>query len=374
MSETNYDNEHRGSGTASERAIEEETSRASHNDRRIFPKIILTPGSASPEDINEYVRNEPISGRNMLEGVVNDWATNSPISPAAHMYDAFDNDSKELFRTMMEITKIRDRFGIDISKIDSAKTAAELFKAVRIATQVHHNDLFDSGWLIADPNAESDSYQSSGYDQILIGYPYARYRFSLDMPEGFDQHQRLISFTQGNMTIFADDNNWRTQKSNIFWYQDGLLLYGSTIGQSKKGVLDSDVFIFSDAEEIHETNFHKINSNFYNALRDDRERHFETDMTMKHLRTLYDDNDAHRLGEHLRSALPVTSIGTDSQFERLWLNKLVTKTLEKFVENKDHELITDEDFEAHINAGLSEIRRVGRKLKRGNTPLYKISE
>jgi hypothetical protein len=176
------------------------------------------------------------------------------------------------------------------------------------------------------------------------------------------------------MTIFADDNNWRTQNSNIFWYQDGLLLYGSTIGTSKKGVLDNDVFIFSDAQEIHETNFHKINSNFYNALRDDRERHFETDMTMKHLRNLYEDNDAHRLGDHLRTALPVTSIGTDSQFERLWLNKLVTKTLENFVETQDHELITDEDFEAHINAGLAEIRRVGRKLERGNTPLYKISE
>jgi len=361
-----------GRTCARDKLIEDETLNASHTDREIFPKIILNPGAASREEIDEYIANMP-PNRNILERICYDWETNSPISPAAHIYDAFDNDSKELFRTMKEITKIRDRFGIDISKIDSAKTAAELFKAVRIETQVHHNDLFDSGWLITDPNAESDSYQSSGHNQILIGYPYARYRFSLDMPEGFDQHQRLISFTQGNMTIFADDNNWRTQNSNIFWYQDGLLLYGSTIGTSKKGVLDNDVFIFSDAQEIHETNFHKINSNFYNALRDDRERHFETDMTMKHLRNLYEDNDAHRLGDHLRSALPVTSIGTDSQSERLVLNNLITNTLDDFVRTQNRELITDEDFKVYINTGLSEIRRnVRRMMNRGNIPLHEL--
>ena len=88
---------------------------------------------------------------------------------------------------------------------------------------------------------------------------------------------------------------------------------------------------------------------------------------------MYDDNDVHSLGEHLRSVLPVTSIGLDSQPERLVLNKLITNTLDDFVRTQNCELITDEDFKVYINTGLSEIRRnVRRMMNRGNIPLHEL--
>ena len=379
MSGTNYDGEDPHGNrdfektTQGKRAMDE-ILHAAPTDSEVFPEVTMSYKGEDLDDIPlEYTVGEQ-STRNLYEGIKSDWETNSPISPAPHMYGILDKeDSTELFKTMMEITRIRNRLGRKVSKIvskiDNARTAAELFKSVRAEVRVHPNDLFDSDWLDINP----ESTQSSGLDQIMKGYPYARYRLNLDMSDGLDQHQRLISFTQGDMTIFADDNNYFAQNSNIFWYQDGFLQYGATIGTSKQGVLDNDVFVFSDEQKIHETGFHKVNSAFYKAL-SEQGRHFETDMTMQHLRTLYEDNDAQELGARLKDALSVTSVGLDSVSERLCLNKLVTETIDDYVKAQDRKLITDEDFEEYIERGLSEIQiKKNNLMKRGSVPLNKLS-
>ena len=351
--------------------IMDEVLRAAPTDSEIFPKVTLTYQDDEVHEFPpEYISRGP-QGRIIYEGIRNDWETNSPISPAPHMYTlSGDVDSDKLFGIMYEISRIRARIGRTISKIDSAKTAVQVFKSVRAETQVHPNDLFDEHWL----DISLKSTEASGHNQILNGYPYARYRLNIDMPEGLDQHKRLISFTQGNLSVFADDNNYFAQNSNIFWYRDGLLLYGSTLDTSRGRTINDDVFVFSNETEIQETDFHKVNSALYNSLLN-QGRHFEHDLTMQHLRTLYEDNDEFELGERLRQSIPITTVGIESAAERLSVNLLIKRTLDDFVKTQNKELITDSDFEEYFNNGLKQIREESQELMtRGKVPLHKLSE
>ncbi len=339
--------------TARGKALREDFLNSTHSTR--CPEIDMIFQDGSHVNIPQEYQGRNLGTRSLYEGIRHDWETNSPISPAPHSYSPVGEiDSSKLFGLMSEITRIRDRVGRSKTKIDSAKIASQVFKSVRAETQVHPNDLFDDDW--------------ETYEQILEGYPFARYRLNIDMEDGLDQHKRLISFTHGEVTVFADDNNYFAQNSNIFWYQNGLLMLGSTLDTSKGEAINDDVLVFADENEIDNTDFHRVNSAFYDALHK-QGRHFETDMTMMHLRHLYEDNNVSSLGNRLKASAPMTELSSGSSAERLTMNLLIKKTLDDFVKTQNKRLITDSDFEEYLKEGITQIQR---DLVRGNKPLYKL--
>ena len=350
---------------ARDRALEAETLNASHTDREIFPEISLNIGSASLEDIANYSRNEPISNRSILDGIVNDWATKSPISPVPQRLEKLASpDSEDLYNIMNLIQRVRkvlvDDKGEDITEINDAETAGRLFRTIRRYTGLHMKDIFDSDWL--DLNQEG---QSSGYDQIMNIFPYANMRFSINMPDGLDQDRNLTTFTLGDMTAFTDPKN-------MFFYQKGFLLYASNFHIKNKEETN-DIFIFSDEKAIHETSFHDFCEQFYDALRDQGNdyniQHRNFNPMMAHLRSFYSDNDIGAVERKLKDSISIKSAGLDSVLERINTNQIICDSLEEFSRMYPERLITDNAFENFVREKSLEAHR---KAERGQTPLYKL--
>lgn len=357
---------------ARDRAQEEETLNASPTDREIFPEINLNTGDASLEDIANYSRNEPISNRSILDGIVMDWATKSPISPVPQRLEKLESigiiekytDADDLYNIMNLIQRVRkglvDDKGEDITEISDAETAGRVFRAIRRYTGLHMKDIFDSDWL--DLNQEG---QSSGYDQIMNIFPYANMRFSIDMPDGLDQDRNLTTFTLGDMTAFADPKN-------MFFYQNGFLLYASTFHIKNKEETN-DIFIFSDEKAIHETSFHDFCAKFYDALKDQGNdyniQHRNFSPMMAHLRSFYSDNDIGAVERKLKDSINIESAGLDSVLERINTSQIICDSLEEFSRMHPERLITDKAFENFVREKSLEAHR---KAERGQTPLHKL--
>jgi len=350
---------------ARNRAIEDETLRGDRSDPRIFPEINLTPGAASIEDIANYCRNEPSSNRSILDGIVDDWATRSPISPVPQRLEKLNSsDSGDLYNIMNLIQRVRkalvDDKGESISEINDAETAGRVFRSIRRYTGLHMKDIFDSDWL--DLNQEG---QSSGYDQIMNLFPYANMRFSIDMPKGLDRDRNLTTFTLGNMTAFADPKN-------MFFYQDGFLLYASNFDIKNKEE-NNDIFIFSDEQAINETPFHDFCEQFYTTLRDQgndyNPQHRNFNPIMAHLRSLYSDNDLSAVERNLKDSINIKSAGLDSVLERITTNRIICDSLEEFSHMHPERLITDKAFEKFVR---EKSLKAHRKAERGQTPLHEL--
>ena len=298
------------------------------------------------ESTETLKQNNP-ARTNLLDGILMDWKTNSPISPVS----LTENDTHELYTNMAVISYVRDNIGRTVTEIDNAKLADTIFKNIRRITGVHQKDVFDEEW--------------EGYQHITEAYPYASMKFEINMNDGLDRSGRLTTFTQDDMTVFADSNN-------MFWYKEGLLLYASNLERTNDEL--TDVFIFSDEKNINSTQFHNFNESFYRELRSEG-KDKSTNPIMQHLRSLYSDNDGNIVKEKLNENIKYNSVGIESIAERIAINKLICDKVDSFSKKNREELVTDKSLESFIQMSLQDIQReTSNLLNRGKTPLYKLKD
>jgi len=295
-------------------------------------------------NLRSHISNEDGPARMSIgKSIVMDWETNSPISPVSPDYSTSD---EQIVNTMGLISLVREYVGRDMSEITDAKSARELFRGIRRTSGVHMKDIFDEAW--------------NGYSHITEAYPYASMKFSIGLEDGLDKSGRLTTFADGDMTVFADSNN-------MFWYQNGLLLYASNLEEDRDNLID--VFVFSDEGKIHNTEFHKFNESFYMALRKNGKDHSNNPI-MQHLRALYSDIDGSIVKDKLSEQIQYTSVGVDNYTDRLSTNKLICEKVDEFSKRRREELLTDESLEAFIEMGVKEINRERANLmNRGKVPL-----
>jgi len=273
----------------------------------------------------------------------------SPIRPAPHKLSGLESSiaSGELFELMSNISTIRSEIGINFEKITDAETAREMFVAVRHNTGYHMKDIFDEAW--------------EDHSEIVEKYPYAKMQFEIDMPKGLDKFKSLTTFTEGNMTAFAN-------AENMFWYQDGLLLYASNFDISTGEI--NDVFALSNEASIHKTPFHEFNEQFYDSLWSEH-KDPSVNPIMRHLRELYEDNDPARLKSKLKESIKINSARLDGHVERMAVSKIICDSVDKF--SREHifgkKLPTDKNLELLIREGIIS---AGNALNRGNVMLYKL--
>jgi hypothetical protein len=338
--------------TSGGKRVMDEILNSAQNDSEVFPEVGIT---FSEED-SKYVlpaEYQRISGtnRSILEGIIIDWQTDSPISPVPkRLKNIEDPHFEDLYGVMKLIHGVRDAVGKKVTEIDNAQTAKKIFTEIRRYTGLHMKDVFDSDW--------------NDHNEIMDVYPYANMKFSINMDEGYDHSGSLTTFTEGNMTAFANSEN-------IFWYREGLLLYASRFDDSEPGNT-TDVFIFSDEKSIQDTPFHELNEGFYKSLRSQGRDH-SVDPIMAHLRSLYIDNDGIIVKRKLNESINIKSQGLDSEVERMAINKEICSAVSEFSHMQNENLITDTALEHYIRIKSREAHeKASKSLNRGNVMLYKL--
>ena len=286
----------------------------------------------------------------ILEGMILDWQTESPISPVSP-----DNATSEdqLYGTMLLISEVRKNVGRNVTEIEDAKSVRNIFTEIRRTTGVHQKDVFDEEW--------------KDFQHITESYPYASMKFSFNMTNGLDGSGRLVTYTHDDMTVLADENS-------LFWYENGILLYASNSDVEGNDLID--VFLFSDESKIHKTQFHNFNESFYKSLRSEGRDH-SVDPIMKHLRSLYLDNDKQSVKDIIMNNFPklstninYTPIGIDDYTERLMTNRLICEKVDEFSKKHRENLITDKTLETFIERSIGDIHKERSKLMdRGTKPL-----
>ncbi len=331
------------------RKLREEMLTSDCFDKNVFPEIVLADDIFENGEYSPLVTND--QSKSIFDNIIYDWMTNSPIKPAPHKLSGLEDSpvTGELFELMSNISTIRSEIGRDFDKIVDAESARKMFVAVRHNTGYHMKDIFDEAW--------------EDHSDIVEKYPYAKMQFEIDMPTGLDKFKSLTTFTDGNMTVFANS-------VNMFWYQNGLLLYASNFDSSTSEI--NDVFALSDELDIHNTSFHDFNEQFYGSLwSGSKDPSF--DPIMRHLRELYEDNDPSRLKSQLKESIKINSAGLDGHVNRMAVSKLICDSVNEF--SREHifgeKLTTDNNLELLINEG---IRTAEKVLSRGITPLYKLPE
>ena len=205
------------------RRLRDDLLRSDPLDLDVFPEIVMKDNASIIGEYSAPVNT--IQSKSIFDDIVYDWMNKSPIRPAPHKLSGLESSiaSGELFELMSNISNIRSEIGINFEKITDAETAREMFVAVRHKTGYHMKDVFDSAW--------------EDHSEIVEKYPYAKMQFDMDMPKGLDKFKSLTTFTEGNMTAFVN-------AENMFWYQDGLLLYASNFDISTGEI--NDVFALSN--------------------------------------------------------------------------------------------------------------------------------
>ena len=326
------------------RKLREEMLTSNIFDKSVFPEIVF------PDDIlvsGEYSHIETDLGSNSIfDNIIYDWMTTSPIRPAPHKLRGLEGSPStgELFELMSNISTIRSELGRDFDKIVDAESARKMFVAVRHNTGYHMKDIFDEAW--------------EDHSDIVEKYPYAKMQFEIDMPTGLDKFKSLTTFTDGNMTVFAN-------AENMFWYQNGLLLYASNFDSEI-----NDVFALSDELGIHNTAFHDFNEQFYGSLWAEH-KDPSVNPIMRHLRELYEDNDPSRLKSKLKESIKINSARLDGHVNRMAVSKTICDSVNKF--SQEHvfgkQLPTDKKLEELVKEGIISAENA---LNRGKVMLHKI--
>ena len=347
--------------TARGKRVLKELNLADPLDSEVFPEVTLTDEYVESNEIpKEYLSSSK------LESIVEDWNTTSPISPLVPLSENLFNNNKLLDR-MSLVSGINETLERQITSISSAEDAVKLFRAMRRYTGIHMKDIFDDDWLqIRNEPTYIDGKlhqivglleeSGSGMDRIMEGYPYANVRFSINMPDGIDKHEELITFTSGDVTIFG---NQFGKPSNLFCTYGGLLFLASSYESSVSST--REVFVHGDGCEVSIESAFK---EFYNA-RTAKGKDYSTDIILSHMRELFVDNDKFRLSAGIKKGI---------SFDEIWVaNDYLNKAIDEFVQSRREELITDSDLDSFISKGISFVsERIESKLKRGDTPLYKL--
>ncbi|MBT5274676.1 hypothetical protein HOH11_02770 [Candidatus Woesearchaeota archaeon] len=329
------------------RRLRDDLLRSDPLDLAVFPEIVMKDNASIIGEYSAPVNT--IQSKSIFDDIVYDWMNKSPIRPAPHKLSGLESSiaSGELFELMSNISTIRSEIGINFEKITDAETAREMFVAVRHNTGYHMKDIFDEAW--------------EDHSEIVEKYPYAKMQFEIDMPKGLDKFKSLTTFTEGNMTAFAN-------AENMFWYQDGLLLYASNFDISTGEI--NDVFALSNEASIHKTPFHEFNEQFYDSLWSEH-KDPSVNPIMRHLRELYEDNDPARLKSKLKESIKINSARLDGHVERMAVSKIICDSVDKF--SREHifgkKLPTDKNLELLIREGIIS---AGNALNRGNVMLYKL--
>ena len=352
MSEINYDGEVPSGkkdleDTSLGRILREEILTSDCFDKDVFPEIVFTDDILVSGEYSQLVTTD--RSKSIFDNIIYDWMTNSPIRPAPHKLSGLEGSPStgELFELMSNISTIRSEIGINFEKITDAETAREMFVAVRHNTGYHMKDIFDEAW--------------EDHSEIVEKYPYAKMQFEIDMPKGLDKFKSLTTFTEGNMTAFAN-------AENMFWYQDGLLLYASNFDISTGEI--NDVFALSNEASIHKTPFHEFNEQFYDSLWSEH-KDPSVNPIMRHLRELYEDNDPSRFKSKLKESIKINSAGLEGHVNRMAVSKIICDSVNKF--SREHvfgkQLPTDKKLEELVKDGIISAENA---LNRGNVMLYKI--
>jgi len=335
---------------------------------------------ANSRHLDAYKENK----RSLLEGIITDWSSETPISPLVSLWGKLHEEGsidmedlykteEEIFDKMSLVSEVSRKLKRKVSSISSAEDVVKVLRAIRRSSGIHLEDIFDTEWVDTPKNYDYEagrlppSKYEIGHEQIMKGYPYARVRFSIDMPDGFDEHQKLMTFTSGDISIFG--NQFGTP-SNLFWVYDGLLFAASSF-DSRDG---SDVvFIHGDGDSIRELPIEEVTKEFYDS-RIAQGKDYSTDVILQHMRDLFSDNNRVALKSHLKSQI-MRRISNRPLDEVLVANEYLREVVDEFAKTKREELIIKKDLERIVDEGIKIIMNRLQdcdKLKRGDTPLYKI--
>lgn len=330
---------------------------------------------------SQYIANK----RSLLEGIITDWSSKTPISPLVSLWEKLHEEGsidiedlykteEELFDKMSLVSEVSRKLKGQVSSISSPEDVVKVLKAIRRSSGIHLDDIFDTEWVDIPKNYDYEegrlppSKYEIGHEQIMKGYPYARVRFSIDMPDGFDEHQKLMTFNSGDISIFG--NQFGTP-SNLFWFYDGLLFAASSFN-SRDG--SEVVFIHGDGDSIRELPIEEVTKEFYDS-RIAQGKDYSTDVILQHMRDLFSDNNRVALKSHLKSQI-MRRISNRPLDEVLVANEYLREVVDEFAKTKREELIIKKDLERIVDEGIKIIMTRLQdcdKLKRGDTPLYKIS-